>query len=182
MDNSSYKEKLGDQGVQDNLNRFVASKVKGVQNIEDLVQITNFIALKKMNLYSENGQFIKWIIKIAYWTIRAWKKKEAQSKIIYNSDLCDSASSELFEEPEKVDFDVSEKYKKAKIEVKEVLKSLPLKSHKIFSLSMEGLKPSEIREKTGYSIFVIYKTKQRVKEKIKDRVESVDFKLKIRNW
>ena len=172
MDYISYTTKLCSKNTQDLLKRFISSRICGHQNVEDLVQACNFMALKKMSAYKDRGKFNQWILSIAYWTIRGWKKKEANAKVVFNTELYEQASDNFFEFKKDT---LPEKYYAARKEIKKLLRKLPAKSNEIFSLYMDGLKPAQIQKETGYNICVIYKTKQRIKKAIEEKLKSLNI-------
>ena len=166
MDKDHYLSLISNKDLQEKIRLYISSKVFGHHNIQDLVQKTNKTLIEKHSSYKESGKIQALALTIAFWKIKEWKKKEARSKVIFDDALFTSQSNLADPNSEKT-LAHAEKYELLNKKIKFVLTEVSKKSQHIFKLYMTGMKPSEIQEETGYTISVIYKTNQRIKERLR---------------
>jgi RNA polymerase sigma factor (sigma-70 family) len=173
MDKSLYLQELSDPENQDFLYKYVGSMIYGHSNIEDLVQDINLKVIEKYPNYSDEGKFKGWLSSIAFWSVKAYKKKMFLSKVSYCGGFSEGENFDIFnsyfENPEI--FSSKKEVEVMMEEVGEVLRFLPQQSRDIMKLYFQGFKPRYIAEEVRRKISVVYKTRTRVLSEVKKRVE-----------
>ena len=164
MDNEEYFSLICEKSLQDKLRNYIASKVYGHHNIEDLLQKTNLTLVEKQDQYKDSGKIKSFAFMIAFWKIKEWKKKEARAKVTFDQEVFDNRCSVLKNE---VRFSKFQDYELLNTKLDFIIENSSSKASHIIKLYLLGMKPREIQEETGYKISVIYKTHQRVKERLK---------------
>jgi len=171
MTKQEYAEELCKKDNQKFLFRFINKYVFGKENVEDLLQNTNIKILEKYPQYEENGKFKSWIATIAFWTVKAYQKRMANSKIFYTGDISNSIYTN------NIQYSVGNKNYSNDNESNNIIKNVKAiiskkspKYQEIFNLSMDGYKPNEISEKTGIKIENVYKIKARTITLLRDKI------------
>lgn len=163
MTKQEYIEELCKAENQKFLFRYVGKYIFGKANIEDIVQNTNVKIIEKYSSYKSNNNFKGWISAIAFWTFQAYKKKIANSKVVYHENIDHSIYAN------NINYSYANQSNIRKIQSDEIIKKIKSiistkssKFQEIFNLLLEGHNPKEISKITGMKIENVYKTKGRI--------------------
>ena len=168
MTREDYYKELIKSSTQNKLKQFVSSRIAGIQQAEDILQEVNFKIIEKYPDYKDEGKFISWAYAVAYWTIKAFQKKAALSKIVYDSELIFSLSNSIEDETQNNNFD----FVKLRRELDLIIQGYNEDRQVVAKLLMQGYKSREVHDNTGIPIKFIYKTKQRIKKDIKKELKA----------
>ena len=172
MTREEYIEKLCEVDHQKLLYTYISKRVCGHQNIEDLRQDTNIKVIEKYSSYKETGKFRAWICTIAFWIIRAYKKKPSNRTINYCGDIMSDQNVSTFDYFEGAEvFSSRRETERMLKELEQPLQELFPIHGKVFGLMLKGYKPAEIAKKTRKSVVSIYKIRTRAFEMLKEKVE-----------
>lgn len=167
MTEEEYHKELCKKSTQEQLRKFVSTKIKGIHQVNDIIQETNYKLILKFSEYKHEDKFISWVCTVGYWTIRAFQKKSALSKINYDSELIDLLSMFVEDTKQRKNFDINI----LRNEIKTLTCNYDDDKKKIIKLLWKGLKAREVQEETGLDISLIYQTKQKIKKEFKKQIE-----------
>jgi RNA polymerase sigma factor (sigma-70 family) len=167
MTEEEYHKELCKKSTQEQLRQFVSTKIKGTHQVNDIIQETNYKLILKFPEYKHENKFISWVCTVGYWTIRAFQKKSALSKITYDSELIDSLSKFIEDKKQRKNFDLNI----LRNEIGVLIRGYDDDKKEIIKLLGKGLKAREVQEETGFDISLIYQTKQKIKKDFKKQIE-----------
>ena len=82
---------------------YIYTMVPNREDSEDLLQETCLTICEKFTDFKEGTNFLAWACQIAFWKVRAARKKYATAKVIFNQDLMDTVSDTMFEMAKELD-------------------------------------------------------------------------------
>ena len=82
---------------------YIYTMVPNREDSEDLLQETCLTICEKFTDFKEGTNFLAWACQIAFWKVRAARKKYATAKVIFNQDLMDTVSDTMFEMTKELD-------------------------------------------------------------------------------
>ena len=94
---------------------YIYTLVPSRSDAEDILQETSLTICEKFNDFKQGTNFYSWACQIAYWKIRAARKKYATSKVIFNQEVLDLIAVTQFKVEEELDhrhYALSECFKK----------------------------------------------------------------------
>jgi len=71
---------------------YIHTLVPSRTDAEDILQETSLTICEKFNDFEIGTNFYSWACQIAYWKVRAARKKYATSKVVFNQDVLDIIS------------------------------------------------------------------------------------------
>lgn len=82
---------------------YIFTMVPNREDAEDLLQETYVTICEKFVDFKEGTNFLAWACQIAFWKVRAARKKFATAKVIFNQDLMDAVSETMGEMAQEMD-------------------------------------------------------------------------------
>ena len=82
---------------------YIFTMVPNREDAEDLLQETCLTICEKFVDFKEGTNFLAWACQIAFWKVRAARKKYATAKVIFNQDLMDTVSETMVEMAKELD-------------------------------------------------------------------------------
>jgi RNA polymerase sigma-70 factor (ECF subfamily) len=82
---------------------YIYTMVPNREDSEDLLQETCLTICEKFTDFAEGTNFLAWACQIAFWKVRAARKKFATAKVIFNQELMDTVSDTMFEMAKELD-------------------------------------------------------------------------------
>ncbi len=82
---------------------YIYTLVPSRSDAEDILQETSLTICEKFNDFKQGTNFYSWACQIAYWKIRAARKKYATSKVIFNQEVLDLIAVTQFKVEEELD-------------------------------------------------------------------------------
>lgn len=82
---------------------YILTLVPSRADAEDILQETSLTICEKFSDFKEGTNFYSWACQIAYWKVRAARKKFATSKVIFNEEVLDIISQTRVEMEEELD-------------------------------------------------------------------------------
>jgi RNA polymerase sigma factor (sigma-70 family) len=167
MTEEIYERELLQPETQQILKKLINSKIEGHDQRKELLQRSNVKILEKYTSYNDQSKFVNWAVTITNFTIKAYIKKCAESKVVYDSEMI-RALHNVIDEQYKPNYD----FEQVKSEVNGVVSKLTKERQEVFNLLMQGLKPREIEVETGLGIKNIYQIKQDVTKILKTKLQN----------
>lgn len=82
---------------------YILTLVPSRADAEDILQETSLTICEKFSDFELGTNFYSWACQIAYWKVRAARKKFATSKVIFNEEVLDVISQTRIEMEEELD-------------------------------------------------------------------------------
>ena len=82
---------------------YIYTMVPNREDSEDLLQETCLTICEKFTDFVEGTNFLAWACQIAFWKVRAARKKFATAKVVFNQELMDTVSDTMFEMAKELD-------------------------------------------------------------------------------
>jgi len=82
---------------------YIITLVPSRADAEDILQETSLTICEKFTDYESGTNFYSWACQIAFWKVRAARKKFATSKVIFNEDVLEVISQTRVEMEEELD-------------------------------------------------------------------------------
>lgn len=82
---------------------YIYTMVPNREDAEDLLQETCLTICEKFTDFKEGTNFLAWACQIAFWKVRAARKKFATAKVVFNQDLMDTVSETMVEMAKELD-------------------------------------------------------------------------------
>ena len=82
---------------------YIYTLVPSRSDAEDILQETSLTVCEKFKDFELGTNFYSWACQIAYWKVRAARKKFATSKVVFNQEVLDIISQTRSEMEEELD-------------------------------------------------------------------------------
>jgi RNA polymerase sigma-70 factor (ECF subfamily) len=82
---------------------YIHTIVPSRSDAEDILQETSLTICEKFSDFKEGTNFYSWACQIAYWKVRAARKKYATSKVLFNDEVLEVISQTRIEMEEELD-------------------------------------------------------------------------------
>ena len=82
---------------------YIHTLVPSRSDAEDILQETSLTVCEKFKDFELGTNFYSWACQIAYWKVRAARKKFATSKVVFNQEVLDVISQTRSEMEEELD-------------------------------------------------------------------------------
>lgn len=142
---------------------YLMSLMNHRDNVEEVLQETDLVLWRKFDDFELGTNFTAWSCRVAFNQMRAWRQKQARSRLQFSDEFLSTVASELDTR--------TERYNQRLELLQACVNSLPDRQKSLIRQRYtDGDKIESIASRTGRSLDAIYRMLSRVRDSLRDCV------------